>query len=191
LRSLSLPTSSVIASVAKQSRELKITLNFTGSVRHSLSFVPRDDVEIVLTMDTEQMKELADRLDTLQAAKNDGRGVTCVRHVIERPLQKSLSATISLLRLQNCKSSSAYTAYKHRHFFNFSLRSSEISLRNILSQRSLEYLRRGDWESAQQAAITDNDKIRQYPDIQAVTQDELLKDHPLSEQEINKKFGWK
>jgi len=25
---------------------------------------------------------------------------------------------------------------KHRHFFNFSLRSSEISLRNILSQRS-------------------------------------------------------
>gem|GEM_PF-5049806 len=54
-----------------------------------------------------------------------------------RPLRKSLSAAISLLRLQNGKNSSAYIAYKHRRFSHFSLRSIEISLRNILSQRSL------------------------------------------------------
>ncbi len=48
----------------------------------------------------------------------------------------------------------------------------------------------GDWVSAQTIAVTDGDKIRNYPDINAVIQEELLKGHPLSEVEIQKSFSW-
>ena len=54
----------------------------------------------------------------------------------------------------------------------------------------MTYLRMGDWVSAQTIAVTDGDKIRNYPDINAVIQEELLKGHPLSEVEIQKSFSW-
>jgi hypothetical protein len=69
------------------------------------------------------MKVLADKLDALQAAENEGRGVRCVRTVCD-------------------------------------------------------YLRRGNLEDAKQVAITDWDKIRNYPMVAAFLNETIFLDNP-------------
>ena len=65
------------------------------------------------------MEMLADKLDVLQAEKNDRRGVSCVRTLIM-------------------------------------------------------YLRRGDIDSARAVCMNEGDKIRSYPDIKQILEEELI-----------------